>query len=207
MRSRQFGGREQTFRARSPETPTPGCGHDTWTGHQRRCTHSDPAVARGRHPADGRRGVRGQEGAKRWYAEELGRGDGPSNEFRQFAVETVSGEWIGFTGFYAEPDGDAGGYFTIAEPFRGQGYGTELVRCVLEVMFLDCAAARCTIDYHDWNEVAARIYAKFGFDETQRIRIPKDNLTDEDRAMAPDRPVHAVVITLTREKFLGSRAE
>jgi RimJ/RimL family protein N-acetyltransferase len=149
----------------------------------------------------------GEEGAKRWYAEELEKGDGPSKDFRQFAVETKSGEWIGWTGFYGEPGGDAGGYFTIAEPFRGQGYGTELVRCVLEVMFLDCEAARCTIDYHDWNEAAARTYAKFGFEETQRIRISEEKLTDEDRAMAPDRPVHAVVITLTREKFLGAGEE
>jgi RimJ/RimL family protein N-acetyltransferase len=147
----------------------------------------------------------GEEGAKRWYAQSLAQPDGPLKEFKQFAVETSAGEWVGWTGFYAEPAGDAGGYFTVAEPFRGQGYGTELVRCVLEVMFLGCEAAHCTIDYHDWNEVAERLYAKLGFEETQRIRIPEDKLTDEDRAMAPDRPVYAVVISLTREKFLRCR--
>lgn len=148
-------------------------------------------------------GFGGEEGAKCWYAQELEKPDGPSKNFRQFAVETKSGERIGFTGFYGEPGGDAGGYFLIDEPFRGRGYGEELVRCVLEVMFLDCHAARCTIDYHDWNKVAAGLYAKLGFEEIQRIRIPEDKLTDEDREMAPGRPVDAVVISLAREKFLG----
>lgn len=84
--------------------------------------------------------------------------------------------------------------------------GTELVRLVLAVMFEDCGAARCLIDYHDWNQVAARLYAKFGFKEIRRIRIPEDKLTDEDRGMAPDHAVHTVVIELTRERWKALRA-
>lgn len=145
-------------------------------------------------------GFGGEDGAKRWYAEAMALPDGPGPA-KQYAVERVAGDCIGFTGFRAERDGDAGGYFSIDEPFRGQGYGTELVRLVLQVMLEDCAAARCLIDYHDWNQVAARLYAKFGFVETRRIRIPEDKLADEDRAMAPGRPVHAVVIELTRERW------
>jgi hypothetical protein len=52
-------------------------------------------------------GFGGEEGAKRWYARELEKADGPSKDFTQFAVETKSGEWIGFTGSYGEPGGDA----------------------------------------------------------------------------------------------------
>jgi len=150
-------------------------------------------------------GFGGEQGAKRWYAQSLEQPDGPRKEFKQFAVETKMGEWIGFTGFGAERDANAGGYFLIAEPFRGQGYGEELVRCVLEVMFEDCGAARCEIDYHDWNTVAEHIYLKLGFEEKMRIRIPEDKLTDEDRAMAPGRPVYAVVVCLTRERFLSQQ--
>jgi RimJ/RimL family protein N-acetyltransferase len=142
----------------------------------------------------------GEEGARRWYAEAMALPDGPGPS-KQYVVETRAGECIGFTGFGAERGGDAGGYFTIDEPFQGQGYGTELVGLVLRVMFEDCGAARCVIDYHDWNEVAARLYAKFGFEEFRRVRIPEDKLTDEDWAMAPDRPVHAVVLELTRERW------
>ena len=149
-------------------------------------------------------GFGGEEGAKRWYAEAMALPDGPGPA-KQYVVETLDGECIGFAGFGAEPDGDAGGYFSIDEPFRGRGYGTELVRLVLQVMFDDCGAARCVIDYHDWNEVAARIYAKFGFEEMQRIRVPEDKLTDEDLRLAPARPVYAVVISLTRERFLEQR--
>jgi len=47
-------------------------------------------------------GFGGEEGARRWYAQELEKGDGPSREFWQFAVETKSGERIGFTGFYGD---------------------------------------------------------------------------------------------------------
>jgi len=141
------------------------------------------------------------------FSQEFEKPDGPPGGMgKQFAVETKQDEWIGFTGFGAEPGGDAGGYFFIAEPFRGQGYGTELVQCVLQVMFQDCGAARCVIDYHDWNEVAARLYAKIGFEETQRIRIPEDKLTGEDREMAPGREVYAVVISLTREKWESATA-
>jgi len=142
----------------------------------------------------------GEEGARRWYAEAMALPDGPGPA-KQYVVETLAGECIGFTGFGAERDGDAGGYFSIDEPFRGQGHGSELVRLVLQVMFEDCGAARCLIDYHDWNQVAAHLYAKFGFVETRRIYIPEDKLTDEDRAMAPGQPVHAVVIELTRERW------
>lgn len=38
-----------------------------------------------------------------------------------------------------------------------------------------------------------------------RIRIPEDKLTVEDRAMAPGRPVHAVVLELRREEFRAAR--
>ena len=146
----------------------------------------------------------GEEGARRWYASELEKGDGASKDFRQFAVETKAGEWIGWTGFYGEPGGDAGGYFSIAEASGGQGYGAELVRSVLEVMFEDCGAVRCVIDYHDWNEVAAHVYAKLGFEELQRIRIPEDKLEAEDYAHgAPETPVFAVVIAVTREQFVA----
>lgn len=151
-------------------------------------------------------GFGGEEGARRWYAEAMALPDGPGPA-KQYVVETLDGRPIGFTGFGAERGSDAGGYFSIDEPFRGQGYGTELVRLVLQVMFDDCGAARCVIDYHDWNEVAAWLYAKFGFEEMQRIRIPDDKLTDDDRRMAPDRPVYAVVVSLTRERFLEQRKQ
>ena len=138
------------------------------------------------------------------YAQELAKPDG-LGEDKQYVVETIGGEWLGFTGFGAECGGDAGGYFFIAEPFRGQGYGTELVQCVLQVMFEDCGAARCEVDYHDWNEVAAHLYAKLGFTEKMRIRIPEEKLTSEDREFAPDMPVYAVVVALTREQFSATK--
>ena len=143
-----------------------------------------------------------KEFAEEIYAQELAKPDGPGPD-KQYVVETMSGEWIGFTGFGAERNGDAGGYFFVADPFRGRGYGTEMVECVLRVMFEDCGAARCVIDYHDWNEVAARLYAKLGFVEDMRILIPDAKLSNEDRDMAPGKPVYAVVLVLTRERFLG----
>lgn len=144
-----------------------------------------------------------QEG-KTIYAQELEKPDGPPcGASKQFGVESLVGEWIGFTGFGAEPGGDAGGYFFIDPAFRGRGYGEELVRCVLDVMFRDCAAARCIIDYHDWNETGARLYAKLGFEEIDRIRIPDDRLTREDGQRADGRPVYAVILSLTRERFVA----
>jgi RimJ/RimL family protein N-acetyltransferase len=143
----------------------------------------------------------GEEGAKHWWGESLSLPDGAGKEFKQYVVETLAGEWVGWTGFGAERDAGAGGYFFIAEPFRGQGYGTELVRLALEVMLDDCGAARCEIDYHDWNTVAERVYLKLGFRETMRIRIPEDRLSAEDRQFAPGREVHAVVVAITREEW------
>jgi len=144
----------------------------------------------------------GEEGARRWYADQVEKPDGPPEGMsKQIAVETKEGEWIGFTGFGAERGGDAGGYFSIAAPFRGQGYGTDLVRTVLRVMFEDCGAARCLIDYHDWNAVAAHVYAKLGFREERRILIPGGKLSEEDHQFAPGRPVYAIVVELTREEF------
>jgi len=59
----------------------------------------------------------------------------------------------------------------------------------------------CVIDYHDWNTVAGRLYAKLGFEETGRIRIPEGKLTGEDREHAGGRPVYAIILTLTRERY------
>jgi RimJ/RimL family protein N-acetyltransferase len=144
----------------------------------------------------------GEEGARRWYAEEVAKPDGPPEGMsKQIAVETKQGEWIGFTGFGAKRGGDAGGYFFIAEPFRGRGYGTDLVHTVLRVMFEDCGAARCLVDYHDWNAVAAHVYEKLGFREHMRVLIPEDKREAEDWQFAPDRPVCAIVVELTREEF------
>jgi RimJ/RimL family protein N-acetyltransferase len=133
---------------------------------------------------------------------EFSKPDGSSPD-KQYLVETLSGAWLGFTGFGASRDGDAGGYFFIGAHARGQGYGEELVRCVLEVMFCDCGALRCLIDYHDWNIPAQRLYEKVGFKEELRIRIPEDKLTDEDRRMAPSLLVDAVVVAITRDEFLS----
>jgi RimJ/RimL family protein N-acetyltransferase len=144
----------------------------------------------------------GEEGARRWYAEELEKPDGPPEGIqKQIAVETIDGDWIGFTGFGAERGGDAGGYFSIAEPFRGKGYGTDLVQTVLQVVFEDCGAARCIIDYHDWNSIAAHVYEKLGFREEMRILIPEDKLSAEDRQFSSDRPVFAIVVAITQEAF------
>ena len=143
-----------------------------------------------------------RKSAEAIIAQELAKPDGPGSD-KQYIVETTAREWIGFTGFGAQPNGDAGGYFFIAGSFRGQGYGREMVECVLRVMFEDCGAARCVIDYHDWNEPAARLYKKLGFVEDMRIRVSEDKLSGEDRQMSPDKPVHAVVLVLTRERFLG----
>lgn len=144
-----------------------------------------------------------KETAEAMYAQEVSKPDGPGPD-KQYVVETISGEWIGFTGFGAESGGDAGGYFYVADDFRGCGYGTEMVECVLWVMFENCGAVRCLIDYHDWNEPAARLYSKLGFVEDRRILIPEDKLSGEDRKMAPGKPVYAVVLVLTRERFLGN---
>lgn len=144
----------------------------------------------------------GVDAAEAVCREQLAKPDGPGPD-KQYVVETLAGEWIGFTGFGAERDGDAGGYFWLAAPFRAQGYGTDMVECVLRVMFEDCGASKCIIDYHDWNTAAARLYAKVGFEEEMRIPIREARLTDEDRRMSPDKQVHAVVVALTRERFLA----
>lgn len=143
-----------------------------------------------------------REDAEGVYTQELAKPDGPGPD-KQYIVETISGEWIGFTGFGAERDGDAGGYFFVADTCRGQGYGTEMVECVLRVVFEDCGVARCVIDY----EPAARLYAKLGFAEQMRIPISEARLSGEDRAMAPGKPVHAVVMVLTRERFCLMQGE
>jgi len=141
------------------------------------------------------------------YREELAKPDGPPKGIgKQFSVETSTGEWIGFTGFGAEPSADAGGYFFIDAPARGKGYGKEMVRCVLDVMFDDCQAARCIIDYHDWNVVTGRLYMKLGFEEVIRILIPEDKLNTDDHEQAGGKTVYAVVLVLDRDRYLEHRS-
>lgn len=52
----------------------------------------------------------------------------------------------------------------IADPaVRGQGYGEEALRCLLEFCFVNLHRERVTLDHIPENEVASRLYTKLGF--------------------------------------------
>lgn len=53
--------------------------------------------------------------------------------------------------------------FYISEAHRGNGYGEDALRLVLEYCFINLHMERVTLDYLEKNKVAANMYDKIGF--------------------------------------------
>ena len=87
----------------------------------------------------------------------------------QITVVTKGDEIIGYCQF----EGSHFGPFGVSDAYQGQGVGTVLLARTLERMR--------TMGYHDawvmWtDDVAAKVYQKFGFKETRRFSILKKGL-------------------------------
>jgi GNAT superfamily N-acetyltransferase len=87
----------------------------------------------------------------------------------QITVATKDGEIIGYCQF----EGSHFGPFGVSDAFQGRGIGTVLLARTLERM--KCAG------YHDawvmWtDDIAAKVYGKFGFHETRRFALLKKKL-------------------------------
>lgn len=87
----------------------------------------------------------------------------------QITVVTKDGEIIGYCQF----EGSHFGPFGVSDAFQGRGIGTVLLARTLERM-------RCA-GYHDawvmWtDDIAAKVYGKFGFRETRRFVLLKKKL-------------------------------
>lgn len=88
----------------------------------------------------------------------------------QVTVVTKNGEVIGYCQF----EGSHFGPFGVSELYQGKGIGTVLLARTLERMRIQ--------GYHDawvmWtDDIAAKVYTKFGFTETRRFSILRKELT------------------------------
>ncbi len=87
----------------------------------------------------------------------------------QITVVTHAGGIIGYCQF----EGSHFGPFGVAEAFQGQGIGTVLLARTLERM-------RCAGHHDAWvmwtDDLAAKVYGKFGFRETRRFVLLKKQL-------------------------------
>jgi len=87
----------------------------------------------------------------------------------QITVVTHAGEIIGYCQF----EGSHFGPFGVSEAFQGQGIGTVLLARTLERM-------RCAGHHDAWvmwtDDLAAKVYGKFGFRETRRFVLLKKQL-------------------------------
>ncbi|MGQ9732966.1 MAG: GNAT family N-acetyltransferase [Candidatus Zipacnadales bacterium] len=88
----------------------------------------------------------------------------------QFAVAVVKGEIVGYCQFRGEHLGP----FGVREDLRGKGIGTVLLAHCLQTM-------RAQGLHHAWvlwtsDEVAERVYSKFGFRETRRFAVLRHRL-------------------------------
>jgi GNAT superfamily N-acetyltransferase len=88
----------------------------------------------------------------------------------QVTIVVAGDEVIGYCQF----EGSHFGPFGVSEAYQGKGIGTVLLARTLERMR--------TLGYHDawvmWtDDIAAKVYQKFGFKETRRFSLLKKDLT------------------------------
>ena len=64
----------------------------------------------------------------------------------------------------------------IAEPYQGQGYGTEAIRWAIEWAFREANLHRLEIQALGWNDGALKLYQRLGFklEGIQRERFWRD---------------------------------
>jgi len=108
--------------------------------------------------------------AEQWYERLAG---AEAGEHWVIIIERASGSAIGFAGLrdIDHRHGTSEYAITIGEPAaRGQGYGTEATRRLLEYAFTDLGLRSVLLDVSAYNVVGRRAYARAGFHEIGRRR-------------------------------------
>lgn len=114
--------------------------------------------------------VRSTARVENWYNRLAGAEDG---ERWVIIVECATGSAIGFAGLrdIDHRHGTAEYAITIGDPeARGQGYGTEATRRLLQYAFIDLGLRSVLLDVSEYNLAGRRAYARSGFREIGRRR-------------------------------------
>ena len=105
------------------------------------------------------------------YPEELRRNS--SRARRSYAIETPAGEHIGNCVYYNidEARGEAEvGIMIGNRAYWDQGYGTEVITCLVSHIFQKTNLRRLYLKTLDWNKRAQRCFAKCAFTPCGRMR-------------------------------------
>jgi ribosomal-protein-alanine N-acetyltransferase len=112
------------------------------------------------------------------WTEEAFRNELTNNMFAQYMAMEYRGKVIGYTGMWIIVDEAHITNIAILTPYRGQGLGKLLLHEVQRTAsFL--GAARMTLEVRESNEIAQRLYRRFGFAHAGvRPRYYSDNNED-----------------------------
>lgn len=96
----------------------------------------------------------------------LARVSGRQNNSNHFAIETLSGEFIGVCS-YTEVNWTSRncmiGWFIGESANRGKGYGTDMIKILLRICFRELDMHKVTLRVFAYNEPAVRLYDRLGF--------------------------------------------
>jgi RimJ/RimL family protein N-acetyltransferase len=132
------------------------------------------------------------EAVRQWAQQEATRK--PEGDAYRFAIETVSGEFVGdLTTHHCDPRAGAFGYgIAIRREHRRCGYASEAITLVLRYYFRELRYQKATVAVFSFNDASARLHEKLGFKLEGRIR----------RTQFTDGALHdELIYGLTAEEF------
>lgn len=91
---------------------------------------------------------------------------GKKHDQNHFAIENPAGEFIGvcsYTGVDWTNRTCSIGWFIGEDAHRGRGYGTDMIKLMLDICFLEMDMHRVELNVFEYNTDAIRLYERLGF--------------------------------------------
>lgn len=104
----------------------------------------------------------GLETEQEWIRQHMG----PMEDQQHYAIETMEGEFIGVCSYSDVCWRNRNckvGWFLGAADMRGRGYGTDMIRLLLNICFEELGMHKVSLDVFSYNEGAIRLYERLGF--------------------------------------------
>lgn len=101
-------------------------------------------------------------GEKKWIEEHAG----PMRDQQHFAIETLEGVPIGVCSYHQlnwQSRRCMVGWFIGDKSARNKGYGTDMIRLLLKICFLELDMHKVSLRVFSYNEEAVRLYERVGF--------------------------------------------
>lgn len=108
-------------------------------------------------------------GERKWIEEHAG----PMKNEQHLAIETLAGAHIGVCSYHQvnwQTRNCVVGWFIGDHAARNRGYGTDMIRLLLKICFLELDMHKVSLRVFSYNEGAVRLYERVGFQREATYR-------------------------------------